>query len=468
MSKRIFPWQIVLFAFSSGLLALFSSEVVAQQPIGSLAIVPSETNLLQTWHYTPTVTAATETGSVSIAANLVKWTVSDSSIAEINAAGRILAKKSGNLTVTASFEGVTAGMRLKVVAPVRLPEIDPIDPFLATPAAGALFEMPVLVINYIPTLDGTNVDKAILEKSTIADFKKKLLLFNKRSKFMLEEGSRYHGYQNAEGRPSLGYRVVHMVTAYEIMPPGKRAGGKTKPEYHPDYIQILERFGAGDWVTNKNVKEIWIWGYHTAGIVPVESNMSSPATGDISNSARYNDDLPIYDRTFVLYNYNSMRWQAEAVHNHGHQLEAILSHINKRQDGNTELFWNKFSGRQPNGKFEQGRCGNTHFPPNAKADYDYQNMTMVESDCEDWTPDRTGKLKPVNASTWGNIPYRWPQGAEPSPKIESQYYIYWMQNMPGDGSHIRFGKNQIMNNWWRFTADWDAAISNKLGLYSSH
>jgi hypothetical protein len=94
-------------------------------------------------------------------------------------------------------------------------------------------------------------------------------------------------------------------------------------------------------------------------------------------------------------------------------------------------------------------------------------MSLVESDCEDWTPGRTGKLKPVNASTWGNIPYRWPAGTEPSPKIESQYYIYWMQNMPGDGNQIRFGNNQIMNNWWRFTADWDAAISSKLGLYSS-
>ena len=154
---------------------------------------------------------------------------------------------------------------------------------------------------------------------------------------MLEEGSRYHGYQDSHARPSLGYRIVHIVTAYEIMPPGKRAGGKTQPEFHPDYMAILNRFNAGHFITNRNVKEIWLWGYHTAGIVPVESNMSSPATGDISNSARYNDDLPVYDRTYVLYNYNSIRSQAEAVHNHGHQLESILSFVNKRQEGNTQF-----------------------------------------------------------------------------------------------------------------------------------
>ena len=348
--------------------------------------------------------------------------------------------------------------------PTRAPEVDEIDPFLSTPAAGALYEIRVMIINYIPTTDGTNVDKTILGKSTIADFKKKLLLFNKRAKFMLEEGSRYHGYQHSKARPSLGYRVVHSVTAYEIMPPGKRAGSKDKPEFFPDYIQILNRFKAGDWVTNHNVKEIWLWGYHTAGIVPVESNMSSPTTGDISNSYRDNKDLPIYDRTFVLYNYNSMRSQNEAVHDHGHQLEAILSHVNHRQDRNTELFWDKFCGRQANGKFQQGRCGNTHCPPNAKGDYDYQNMSLVGSDCENWTPDRSGKLKEVNAKTWGDISYAWPEGTEPSGKIESHYYIYWMQNMPGYQNNIRFGYD-AMNNWWEFTADWDRAIHNDLGLH---
>ena len=87
--------------------------------------------------------------------------------------------------------------------PIRAAEVDRIDPFLSTPATGALYGIPVMIINYIPTKDGTNVDSAILGKSTIEDFKKKLLLFNKRAKFMLEEGSRYHGYKDSKARPSL-------------------------------------------------------------------------------------------------------------------------------------------------------------------------------------------------------------------------------------------------------------------------
>src|SRR5258706_15469158 len=158
-----------------------------------------------------------------------------------------------------------------------------------------------------------------------------------------------------------------------------------------------------------------------------------------------------------------MRSQAEAVHNHGHQLESILSYVNKRQDGNTRLFWDNFCGRA-NGKFQPGRCGNTHCPPNAKGDYDYQNMNLVESDCEDWTPERTGRLKAVNALTWGNINYPWPEGTVPSGRTESQYYIYWMQNMPGLNNKIRFSDHSF-NNWWQFTADWDHAVEKGIGLH---
>src|SRR5205814_4651080 len=199
---------------------------------------------------------------------------------------------------------------------------------------------------YSPTRDGTNVDSSILGTATIVAFKSKLLAFNKRVKFMLEEGSRYHGYKSSNAIPALGYRVVRIVTAYEIEPPGRSAGTGV---FFPNYLQILDRFGAGNLVSNLNVKEIWLWGYHAAGIVPVESDMSSPTTGDISNSFRDPTDLPIYDRTYVLYNYNSSRTQAEAVHNHGHQIESILSYVNNRQDTNTDLWWNKFCGRNADG-----------------------------------------------------------------------------------------------------------------------
>jgi hypothetical protein len=48
-------------------------------------------------------------------------------------------------------------------------------------------------------------------------------------------------------------------------------------------------------------------------------------------------------------------------------------------------------------------------------------------------------------------------------RIETQWYIYWFQSMPGLNNHIPRGVGE-MTNWWRFVADWDAANQNNVGL----
>jgi hypothetical protein len=93
------------------------------------------------------------------------------------------------------------------------------------------------------------------------------------------------------------------------------------------------------------------------------------------------------------------------------------------------------------------------------------NPAPVLSDCMDWSPAGTGQKTMVNSNTWGSIPYSWPTGIAPTAdRIESQYYIFWMQNMPGYQNGVRYGTN-VMANWWQFTADWDNAINSNRGLY---
>ena len=219
---------------------------------------------------------------------------------------------------------------------------------------------------------------------------------------------------------------------------------------------------AERWVNKRGVKEFWIWGYDSDEFDLQESNMSSPVTGDISNSARFEDDLPVYDHTYTVYEYNFARSQAEAVHNHGHQLEALLGHI----DGN--LFWREFVGRNADDtEFVTGRAGWTHMPPNTTDHYDYLNPTEVPSDIADWRPGG-GTLSPVSMSTWGNVPYAWPASLVPgeteiSQRIESQWYIYWMQSMPGRENEIPH-RTGAMTNWWRFTGDWDEAVRDGMRL----
>ena len=371
------------------------------------------------------------------------------------------------------------------------PVFEKIDPYLATPAPGNPYEIPVVIMRFLPTIDGINLDVSKapdfweLGGISLEELKARIDLFDKRIKFMLEEGTRFRGYKDTSAVPSIGYRVVEYITIYEQTPQGPVSDHLKdgSPLYSPNYHKIFERFNMEHYVNDLGVKEIWIWMGGVNSDFPCydpeihrpedfrnwwESNMSSPLTGDISNSNRDNTDLPIYNSTYTVYGQNFRRSHAEAVHNHGHQLEAILSHVNHLQFGNTDLFWKKFVGQNKNGDFITGRAGWTHMPPNTTKHYDYtETMTPVESDIEDWTPDNSGIKKLVNVNTYGKLKYAWPD-ADPSQipqRVESQWYIYWMQNMPGHKNGIHY-ENKDMTNWWLFTADWDKAISAGVGLVS--
>ena len=150
---------------------------------------------------------------------------------------------------------------------------------------------------------------------------------------------------------------------------------------------------------------------------------------------------------------------------HGHQLEAILSYANLRQDANYDLFWKKFVGQDAAGNFITGRAGWTHMPPNTTGNYDYYNTALVPSDIEDWRPDNSGAKTTVNANTLSTKGYLWPGGPNVPQKGESEWYIYWMQNMPGRDNTIPHGQYR-MTNWWEFTGDWDGAVRRRLGLHT--
>jgi hypothetical protein len=411
------------------------------------------------------------------------WASSDPAVATVSSEGVIRAVKAGSATISATATGAQATLTLRVKAPVRAPKFEPIPAYLATPAANSLYQIPVVVFRYLPTADGVYLDPAFspsevvpIVPTTLEEMKRQLDTADIRAKFMMEEGSKFRGYQDPSARPSLGYRVVAYITVYEPTPPGKEVGrDRDLPYYQPDYHQILERFNGRHYVEDLGVKEFWLWQNHfTAGFgsydpsihKPVafrnldESNMSSPSTGDISNSWRDPTDLPIYSRTYVLYGQNMWRSGPEVIHNRGHQLEAILSYADVRQDGAGELFWPKFVG-------QLGRCGWTEIPPNTTSNYDYHdNYDLVPSDIADWSPEGIGVRTPVNATTWGEHAYPWPLGTTYDDqwiRNEAHWYIYWMQSMPGRGNTVPYGADG-MENWWRFTGDWDGSIRAGAGL----
>ena len=425
-------------------------------------------------------------GQVQIPMSQVSITSSNPAVASVNAQQHVSAVSAGTAILTATYNSLQTTLPVAVRTPARTPDVVSMPPGLSSPAPNAVYPVPVIIIRYIPTVNGTTIDRrhttAFPNDYPIQRLVDSINLYDKAVVFALTEGSKFRGYQNPNARPSLGYYVSKYITVYEPMPPGDSVFSvvNNRIKVSIDYRQIIQRFNLQTDINQGLAKEIWMWYLEAEPDSPYyspsihrpeifrggwESNMASPTTGDVSNSDRNPGDLPVFSKTYVWYLQNSTRTQAEAIHNHGHQLESIYAFVNQRQDGNTNLFWGSFVGRTPSFVYTTGRAGWTHMPPNTTQHYDYLNPTLVLSDIADWQPNG-GQQTLVNRDTWGNQPYSWPAGTARQQRIESNWYIYWFQSMPGYGNRIRYG-NFYMTNWWEFTAHWDSVITRNLGLYSS-
>ncbi|MGE0487964.1 MAG: hypothetical protein AB7S38_01985 [Vulcanimicrobiota bacterium] len=299
--------------------------------------------------------------------------------------------------------------------------------------SGPPWKVPVLEIRYFPlAADGQTLDLAVTSNvgDSLEVVRKKCDRLTRETAQALEEGSRFRAYKNPKAKPSLDYVIVDTLEVLEPVPHDPK-----KPGYS-DYHKILERANIRDYVMKKGVKEVWIWGYHSPQLAPWESDLAS-VHGDISNSDRDPADLPILPRSYTVFHYNYQRETSEAVHDHIHQIEALMDHYGHD-------LWARFVGKPG-----AWRCGNCHFPPNGRHDYDWANQEYVQSDIEDWRPEGKGQMKRLNCDRWGGDSLRW--------------FIYWMQSMPGAENGLVFG-GKPLTNWWVYIGDYDAAVHHRVGL----
>lgn len=265
----------------------------------------------------------------------------------------------------------------------------------------------------------------------------------------LHMGSTYHGYKNRQAQPSLRYKIVGNYEFLEPVPVIDH--GRDVPL--TDYNAIMTRVDIEQWVQERGVKQVWIWGYHGGKVGVYESNMAGPH-GDISNSHRQLSDLPMLDKTYTVFHYNYGRGAAEAVENHTHQIEHLLNYIDGRDFTPREawhklLFWGKFVGSDVSHKIIRPGCGWTHYPPNAEQDYDWANRRYVTTDIEDWRPDGRGKKRKLNCERWKCDALTW--------------LVYWMQNIPGANNDLEY-QGRSLSNWWWFVGDLDQAMAKQIGL----
>jgi hypothetical protein len=312
-------------------------------------------------------------------------------------------------------------------------------------------EIPVLIVKYFP-VKGDRIDAAVTGDwgETLEATRAKTDALTRTVAASLQEGSRFRAYANPSAPPSLRYTVAGTVEFLEAMPT-LQPPARGVPLV--DYGAIMRRVDIRAWVMEKGVKEVWLYGYHGGVVGLWESNMAGP-WGDVSNSNRDPNDLPVLPRTYTVYHTNYQRGPSEAVENHMHQIEHVLNHVDGRDRTPHErwgdlLFWGRFVGSDRSHKIVRPGCGWTHYPPNGERDYDWANKRLVETDIEDWKPDGTGLRKPINCDRWGGDSLRW--------------FIYWMQSLPGaDNGLVHEGRP--LTNWWMFIGDFDGAMRRGMKL----
>lgn len=407
----------------------------------------------------------------------------------------LIGAQSGNIVLSVTYNNLL----IKDTAYVSA--IENVDlntlPLLTTPSnSSAKIIVPVVVVNYYPTLNGIDIDTkrapgyGSLSPITIQDLKNRTIDYITLTKYGLEEGSKYRGYNNSLQQSNVSFKVVKYVNVYEIKRgmegvPLATAGlqDRLTPVFQPDYFDVFTKINLENLVNNSGVKEVWFSLRPLSSEYPVvkdtltngltaanfinlpESNMSSPS-GDVSNSYRISNDLPVYNKTYVVYGYNLETSPANNIHNRGHQIEAQLQSVDNGIFGeNTATFLNKFVGITigKNNNKPIGRAGMTHFPPNTSKDYDYDNKSLVETDIEDWKPSG-GTKKLINSDRWIGLQLsKYPSliSTKDDYNKDPQYkwLIFWMQSIPGYNNGITG-----VNDWWDLFYNWDDAVKNKSKL----
>lgn len=190
--------------------------------------------------------------------------------------------------------------------------VDPSNDPLVVSELCAQYDMPVLVVNYIPV--GTTASTTVLkgldafnysgsaqldtsesgESGLVRDLIPNLVNGANQLASYLTDATRYHGYSNTNAIPALKFRIVDTITilqARDYASDPDNAGGLGYRRGYPlggtmyrhpyDYI-----FGLADicsYVKNQGVKFAYLYSYHSNNGVPAESLSAGPY-GNVGNS----------------------------------------------------------------------------------------------------------------------------------------------------------------------------------------
>ncbi len=207
-----------------------------------------------------------------------------------------------------------------------------------------------------------------------------------------------------------------------------------------DYNGLLAAHDFCTLSNNKEIDEIWVYS------MPFTGMYESRLTG--AGAFWYNspplDGNPCVDQLPIM-GFNYERGVAEAMHSFGHRVESAMAHTFGRWDYNApdKNDWELFSSYDlvvPGG----AHCGNIHFPPNGRSDYDYNNGLGVITYESNWNryPFLFDKTEYIGSKQWGNS--------------QLGYMSWWFHHLPHFACK---NKNGILNNWWAYIIDYNEGKS---------
>jgi hypothetical protein len=242
------------------------------------------------------------------------------------------------------------------------------------------------------------------------------------------------------------YQIVQRVDADEF--PAKTDGfqytpqtymgvlnGATSPHIPQEvnYNAIIGKYNILQRVARNEIDEVWVFGFPHAGFY--ESTMGGPGAFWCNAPPLKNTDVS--KRRFIIMGFSYERYIGEMQESYGHRAESIMEKTFGKLTGDANL-WKRFIQYE---KTAPGKaaCGNVHFAPNSQKDYDWNNPTLVKSECYDWQlnfPNFKGDVRTVGPSEWGSSDIR-------------AHHKWWFNHFP----RVAGRKNGIHNNWWQYVAN---------------
>lgn len=223
-----------------------------------------------------------------------------------------------------------------------------------------------------------------------------------------------------------------------------------------DYVGMLKYYGFDKMRDAGEIQEVWVYNHPGCGMY------ESRLIGDGAfwcNSPGISVGAPCKDLVTVMF-CNYERTTDLALHSYGHRFESIMKQVygswRNRADNNlpareSELNnWERYACHNLEyDRYEKGHAqiGCTHFPPNGRYDYDYDNRAdyvYTYADCwYDYPKMVMANPRRVNSSEWKNGQQGW-----------MMYFFSHMPHFKGINEDVN---DLHLNNWWYYVVDWNAA-----------